>query len=107
MQMKQQEPNSQWQKTQYANLIRFVASGTLFARFKARGKLIRQSLDTSDLEVGKRKLDALVRGERGAAESRRDGKLTFQDAVREFRERGYRVAIAGRTARKRKPLKER
>lgn len=107
MKKSQQEATSEWQKTKYSNLIRFVASGTLFARFKARGKLIRQSLDTSDLEVGKRKLDDLVRAERGATESRRDGKLTFKDALSEFRERGYRVAIAGRTVRKRKPLKER
>ena len=88
-------------------MIRFVASGTLFARFKARGKLIRQSLKTADLAVGKRKLDDLVRAERGAAENRRDGKLTFTDALAEFRERGYRVAVAGRTNRKRKPLKDR
>ena len=107
MKENQQEPTSEWQKTKYSNLIRSVASGKLFARFKARGKLIRQSLKTADLEVAKRKLDDLVRAERGAAESRRDGKLTFLDALSEFRERGYRVAVAGRAAHKRKPLKER
>ncbi len=107
MKKKQQEPTSEWQKTKYSNLVRYIASGILFARFKARGKLVRQSLKTTDLEVGKRKLDDLIRGERGAADNRRDGKLTFEDALAEYRERGYRVAVAGRTAQKRKPLKDR
>jgi hypothetical protein len=86
--------------------VRFRSSGTLFARFKARGKLIRQSLEASDLESGKRKLDDLVQKERGAVESLRDGRLSLTEALEEFRARGYRVTITGRS-RKRKPLKQR
>jgi hypothetical protein len=51
---------SGWKKTQYANLVRYVSSGTLFARFKVRGKLIRRSLETTDLAVAKRALNDLI-----------------------------------------------
>ena len=107
MNMRQQKTTTGWERTKFANIVRFVSSGTLFARFKARGKLIRQSLETADLEVAKRRLDALVTQERGAVENQRNGKLTIADAVKEFRERGYRVALNGRTRRKVKPLKPR
>src|ERR1700677_4339002 len=32
-----------WETTQYQKLFRYVASGTIFARFKIRGKQVRQS----------------------------------------------------------------
>ena len=51
--------------------------------------------------------DTLITAERGAVESVRDGKLTFADAVVEFRQRGYRVALAGRPNRQHKPIKDR
>ncbi len=107
MKKSQREPTSEWRKTKYANLIRFVASGTLFARFKAGGKLIRRSLDTSDLAVGKRKLDEMTSAERESKTDIRDGKLTFTTALEEYRARGYRIAVTGCTARKRKPIKDR
>ncbi|MDB6123874.1 MAG: Integrase family protein [Pedosphaera sp.] len=47
----QQETKSNWQRTQFSNLIRYVPSGIYFARFKVRGKLIRQSLKTDQLTV--------------------------------------------------------
>jgi hypothetical protein len=34
---------SLWQKTQFANLVRYIPSGIYFARFRVRGKLIRKS----------------------------------------------------------------
>ncbi len=37
----------EWQKTQYANLIRYVPSGAYFARIRVHGKLIRKSLKTN------------------------------------------------------------
>ena len=40
---------TQWQKTQYANLIRYVSSGVYFARLRVKGKLIRKSLKTDNL----------------------------------------------------------
>jgi integrase len=79
--------SAQWQKTQYANLVRYVSSGTLFARFRVRGKLVRQSLDTTDLETAKRKLSELERKERGAVVDRRKGKMTFGEALEIYRQR--------------------
>jgi len=35
-----------WQKTQYSNLLRYVPSGTYFARIRVGGKLIRRSLES-------------------------------------------------------------
>jgi hypothetical protein len=34
---------SQWQRTQYSNLIRYIPSGTYFARVRVGGKLIRKN----------------------------------------------------------------
>ncbi|HXJ59829.1 MAG TPA: site-specific integrase [Verrucomicrobiae bacterium] len=103
---KAEQPKSVWQKTPYANLVRYVPSGTLFARIKMRGKLIRQSLETSDLQLAKRKLDELAASEARATEDRRNAKLTFAEGLEEFRTRGYRVGIHGKSS-KRKPLKPR
>jgi hypothetical protein len=41
-----------------------VPSGTIFARFKIRGKQVRRSLETTNLELAKRKLVELERNER-------------------------------------------
>jgi hypothetical protein len=38
------EKNSVWQKTPYANLVRYKTSGKYFARLRLRGKLIRRGL---------------------------------------------------------------
>jgi len=50
------QPENDWQKTQFSNLIRYVPSGTYFARLRVRGKLIRQSLKTDVLSVAKLRL---------------------------------------------------
>jgi hypothetical protein len=39
-------PAKDWQKTQFANLVRYVPSGTYYARLRAAGKLIHKSLKT-------------------------------------------------------------
>jgi hypothetical protein len=62
-------PANQWQKTQFANLIRYVPSGTYFARLRVRGKLIRRSLKTDVISVAKLRLSDLEKSERAAAES--------------------------------------
>src|SRR6266516_3029835 len=46
---------SSWQKTPYANLVRYAPSGKYFARIRVGGKLIRQSLKTKVLSVAKLK----------------------------------------------------
>src|SRR6185503_2079964 len=43
--------DEQWQKAQYANLIRYKPSKTYFARIRIGGKLIRRSLSTSKMHA--------------------------------------------------------
>ena len=79
---KNQTKSSQWAATRYANLFRWVPSGTIYARLKVRGKPIRKSLKTSDLELAKRRFIDLEKHERTAVEERRKGKLTFGEALK-------------------------
>jgi integrase len=79
-----------WQKTQFANLVRYIPSGIYFARFKVRGKLIRKSLKTDALTVAKLRLGDLEKAERQTAESQSNvarGKMTFGEALEIFRQR--------------------
>jgi integrase len=81
-------PDKDWQKTQYANLIRYVPSGNYFARIRVRGKLIRKSLKTDVLTTAKLRLADLEKNEREAAESNESvfrGRMTFGDCVTIFR----------------------
>ena len=50
------KPGKEWQKTSYANLIRYVPSGIYYARLRVKGKLIRKNLKTDLLSVGKLRL---------------------------------------------------
>src|ERR1700689_178821 len=45
-----------WQKTSYANLIRYTPSGVYYCRIRVRGQLIRKSLKTDVLSVAKLRL---------------------------------------------------
>jgi len=79
-----------WQKTQYANLVRYVQSGVYFARIRIRGKLIRKSLKTDSITVAKLRLADLEKAERQKAESQDNvmrGKLTFGEAAAVYRKR--------------------
>jgi hypothetical protein len=59
------EKDSDWQKTPYANLVRYKSSGIYFARFRVRGKLIRRPLKTtSQISVAKLRLSDLEKQER-------------------------------------------
>src|ERR1019366_3807470 len=78
------------QKTQHSNLIRYVPSGTYFARLRVRGKLIRKSLKTDVLTVAKLRLADFEKNERQRAESQIDvahGKLTFGEALAIYHQR--------------------
>ena len=78
------EKGSVWQKTPYANLVRYEPSGKYFARLRVRGKLIRRSLKTTQLSVAKLRLTDLEKGERQKAEHQTavaDGRMTFGDAL--------------------------
>jgi integrase len=79
-----------WQKTQYANLIRYVPSGTYYARIRIRGKLLRKSLKTDLISVAKLRLTDLEKAERQAGESKdalANGKMTFGQAAEILRQR--------------------
>jgi integrase len=80
--------SGEWQKTQYSNLIRYVPSGTYYARVRVVGKLIRKSLKTDVLTVAKLRLADLEKSEREAVESRdsaNKGRMTFGDCVAIFK----------------------
>ena len=53
-----------WQKTQYANLVRYAPSGIYFARMRVKGKLIRKSLKTDVMTVAKLRLSDMEKFER-------------------------------------------
>ncbi len=82
------DSGKEWQKTQYANLIRYVPSGTYFARLRVNGNLIRKSLKTDLLSVAKLRLAHLERHEREAAETRQEaskGRMLVGDCVAIYR----------------------
>ncbi len=81
---------SVWQKTPFANLLRYKPSKTYFARMRVRGKLIRRSLETQLLTVAKMRLSEMEKAERQTADSMTavaGGKMTFGDALAVFRVR--------------------
>jgi integrase len=84
------EKDSEWQKTPYANLVRYKSSGIYFARFRVRGKLIRRSLKTSRISVAKLRLGDLEKQERQRAEHQTavaDGTMDFADALAIYKQR--------------------
>jgi integrase len=84
------EKDSEWQKTPYANLVRYKSSGIYFARFRVRGKLIRRALKTSRISVAKLRLADLEKQERERAEHQTavaDGTMSFADALAIYKQR--------------------
>ena len=77
----------EWQKTQSSNLIRYVPSGTFFARLRVNGNLICKSLKTNGLSIAKLRLGDLQKNERESTETRHattKGKMTFGNCVAIF-----------------------
>jgi len=86
----QPEKDSVWQKTPYANLIRYKPSQVYFARIRVRGKLIRRSLKTNVITVAKMRLADLEKCEQQKAQHVQavtNGKMTFGDALAVFKGR--------------------
>jgi len=86
------EKNRLWQKTSYANLIRYVPSGMYFCRVRVRGKLIRKSLKTDVLSVAKLRLSDKEKEFRQKAQhqeaiQRGRGQMTFDEALEIYRTR--------------------
>ncbi|HYE30808.1 MAG TPA: hypothetical protein VEH27_05235, partial [Methylomirabilota bacterium] len=105
----QQSSESQklWQKTQHRGLIRYIPSGTFYARLRVKGKLLVRSLKTDVLTVAKLRLNDLEKSERKRAE-RVSGSgsvaLTFGDALEIFRSLNFRP-IKARSAKDKINLK--
>lgn len=99
--MIQTQTASKWQKTPYANLTRYIPSGTYFSRFKVKGKLIRRSLKTTAITVAKLRLGDMEKEERQKAESKTavaNGTMTFKDALDIYKQRlNGNVAVKLRT----------
>jgi len=80
--------DSLWQKTHYANLVRYKPSKAYFARMRIDGKLIRRTLKTKVLSVAKLRLADLEVEERKKAENHvesNSGKMTVADAMATYR----------------------
>ena len=80
--------DSLWQKTEYANLVRYKPSKAYFARIRIGGKLIRRRLKTKVLSVAKLRLADLETDERKKAENQveaTNGKMTVADALAIYR----------------------
>ena len=85
--------DSPWQKTQYANLVRYVPSGTYYARVRIKGKLKVKSLETTAITTALMKLKDFEKDERQRAErteGREVAEMTFGDALAIFVGNGYR-----------------
>ena len=84
------DPESDWQKTPFANLLRYKPSQTYFARLRVKGKLIRRSLKTKTLSVAKLRLADFETSERKRVNSSTavlQGKMTFGDALSVYKKR--------------------
>jgi integrase len=82
--MSLQAAKSDWETTGTQNLIRYVPSGTFFARFKIGRKLIRKSLNTQTLSTAKLRLRDMIHEYRARIEAGaalKSGKLTVGQAI--------------------------
>jgi hypothetical protein len=90
MKQSKEGDDSLWQKTPYANLVRYKPSKKYFARLRVNGKLIRRGLKTNVLSVAKLRLGDLEKAERQLAEHQIAtvaGNLTFGGALTTYRQR--------------------
>ena len=86
--MKTTGGDPRWVRTPVANLIRYVPSGTYFARVRVGGKLIHKSLRTDKISVAQLRLSDLLKEERGKLEARAEatkGRMTFGEALELYR----------------------
>lgn len=87
---KQPDKDSTWQRTPFADLLRYKPSQVYFARLKIKGKLIRRSLKTNKITAAKLRLADLEKIERQKVQSVNavaNGKMTFGDALVDLKKR--------------------
>lgn len=98
--------SSLWHQTA-TNLIRYVPSGTYYARFRVRGKLVWKSLKTDRKTVADMRLRDLqdkVRTDTEAGTIKTKGKILIKDALKAYKASGYRPAFP-KTKKDKKALK--
>lgn len=83
-------PEKAWQKTPFANLVRYAPSGKYFCRIRVQGRLIRKSLKTDVLSVAKLRLTDEEKRQRQLAQRQvamqsGRGEMTFADALEIYR----------------------
>jgi hypothetical protein len=81
-----------WQKTPFANLVRYTPGGMYFCRIRVHGQLFRKSLKTDVLSVAKLRLTDEEKKDRQAAArqlalQRGRGQMTFGEALAIYRAR--------------------
>ena len=77
-------------KIPVANLVRYKPSGIYFARVRIKGKLFRHGLKTNVMSVAKLRLADFIKDkqdEMGDDSAILNGKMSFSDAVKVFRQR--------------------
>lgn len=87
--MDTQSAKNGWQRTR-GGLTRYGTRGNYYAYFKVGGKLYRRSLGTDVYTVAKLRLGDVIAEQRALCEEAAGtaaGKLTFADALREYRRR--------------------
>ena len=87
--MDSQSAKNGWQRTR-GGLTRYGTKGNYYAYFKVGGKLYRRSLRTDVYSVAKLRLGDVIKEQRALCEETSQtaaGKLTFGDALREYRRR--------------------
>ena len=85
--VKADSDKTKWQKTAVQNLLRYVPSGTYYARLRVGGKLVWRSLETHTFSVAKIKLRDVEQEERARLESSErllERDATFGDALAVF-----------------------
>ena len=81
------QSEAKWEKTRVRNLVRYVPSGTYYARIRVGGKLVWRSLETDTFSVAKIKLRDVEHEEQAKLESTDrllDRDATFGDALARF-----------------------
>ncbi|MBM3835826.1 MAG: hypothetical protein FJ403_21685 [Verrucomicrobia bacterium] len=81
MSKREETPDKTWQKTSFANLVRYIPSGTYFARVPVRGKLIRKSLKTDKISVAQLRMTDVRLGNSNLAMSTNLSGKTFVKLV--------------------------
>jgi hypothetical protein len=74
-------------------LLRYVPSGTYYARFRVRSKLIWKSLKTDKISIAQMRLGDMIKEEKKKADTGRvqaKGHVLVEATINAYRENGFR-----------------